>query len=80
MCSCPEAAFRDVSSVLRGLSAAENALERQRQLVGQGIGAQRALVEAEAEVAGLRAEAIDVWQLASPAHYSSGSRDIGHNR
>ncbi|MCB9637269.1 MAG: efflux RND transporter periplasmic adaptor subunit [Sandaracinus sp.] len=38
------------------LSAAENALDRQRQLVGQGIGAQRALVEAEAEVAGLRAE------------------------
>ena len=39
------------------LSAAENALERQRQLVGQGIGAQRALIEAEAEVAGVRAEA-----------------------
>ncbi len=38
------------------LSAAENALDRHRQLVGEGIGAQRALVEAEAEVAGLRAE------------------------
>ena len=38
------------------LAAAQTGLERQRQLVGDGIGAQRALVEAEAEVAGLRAE------------------------
>ena len=39
------------------LRAAENALDRQRQLVEEGIGARRALIEAEAEVAGVRAEA-----------------------
>ncbi len=38
------------------LVAAETSLARQRQLVDQGIGAQRALIEAEATVAGLRAE------------------------
>lgn len=38
------------------LTAAENALERQRQLATEGIGAKRALVEAEAEVGQLRAE------------------------
>ena len=38
------------------LAAAQRALDRQRQLVVEGIGAQRALDEAEAEVAGLRAE------------------------
>lgn len=37
------------------LAAAETALARQRQLVGEGIGAQSALVDAEAVVAGLRA-------------------------
>jgi cobalt-zinc-cadmium efflux system membrane fusion protein len=37
------------------LSAAETALARQRQLVGEGIGAHSALVDAEAVVAGLRA-------------------------
>ncbi|MBZ0120708.1 MAG: efflux RND transporter periplasmic adaptor subunit, partial [Sandaracinaceae bacterium] len=39
------------------MQAAQTALDRQRQLVGEGIGSQRALIEAEAEVAGLRAEA-----------------------
>lgn len=38
------------------LTAAEKALERQRQLASEGIGAKRALVEAEAEVDQLRAE------------------------
>ncbi|MCB9656070.1 MAG: efflux RND transporter periplasmic adaptor subunit [Sandaracinaceae bacterium] len=37
------------------LTAAETALARQRQLVGEGIGAHSALVDAEAVVAGLRA-------------------------
>lgn len=39
------------------LAAAETALQRHRELVEQGIGAQRALIEAEAEVSVLRAEA-----------------------
>lgn len=38
------------------LAAAEAALERQRALVGEGIGAARGLIEAEADFAGLRAE------------------------
>lgn len=38
------------------LAAAESTLQRQRQLSTEGIGAQRALVEAEAEVSQLRAE------------------------
>lgn len=38
------------------LSAAEAALQRQKQLATEGIGAQRALVEAEAEAGELRAE------------------------
>lgn len=38
------------------LSAAETTLRRQQQLTDEGIGAQRALIEAEAEVAELRAE------------------------
>jgi cobalt-zinc-cadmium efflux system membrane fusion protein len=37
------------------LAAAETALERQRQLVGEGIGARSVLVDSEALVAGLRA-------------------------
>lgn len=38
------------------LSAAESTLQRQRQLQAEGIGAQRALIDAEAQVAELRAE------------------------
>lgn len=38
------------------LDGAESALKRQQQLSAEGIGAQRALTEAQAEVAGLRAE------------------------
>jgi cobalt-zinc-cadmium efflux system membrane fusion protein len=38
------------------LTAAESTLKRQKQLSSEGIGAQRALVEAEAEVGQLRAE------------------------
>ena len=45
-----------LAQVRARLSAAETSLARQRQLVDQGIGAQRALIEAEAAVAGLRAE------------------------
>jgi len=39
------------------LSAAEATLQRQRQLTSEGIGAQRSLIEAEAHVGELRAEA-----------------------
>ncbi|MEB2312057.1 MAG: efflux RND transporter periplasmic adaptor subunit [Sorangiineae bacterium] len=42
------------------LSAAEATLERQKQLSAEGIGAQRSLVAAEAEVGELRAEAAGV--------------------
>lgn len=38
------------------LTAAESALQRQKQLSSEGIGAQRSLVEAEAQVGELRAE------------------------
>lgn len=38
------------------LKAAETTLQRQQQLTDEGIGAQRALIEAEAEVAELRAQ------------------------
>ncbi len=48
-------ASSQLSEARAQLSAAETALARQRQLVGQGIGAQSALVDAEAVVAGLRA-------------------------
>lgn len=38
------------------LTAAETTMQRQKQLTDEGIGAQRALIEAEADVAELRAE------------------------
>jgi membrane fusion protein, heavy metal efflux system len=38
------------------MTAAESTLKRQKQLASEGIGAQRAVIEAEAEVAELRAE------------------------
>lgn len=44
------------------LTAAQTALQRQRALSTEGIGAQRALVEAEAQVADLRAEATGLQQ------------------
>lgn len=47
------------------LTAAENAFERQRQLSSEGIGAERALVEAEAVVAELRAEVAGLSQQLS---------------
>lgn len=40
------------------LAAAESALRRQEQLIGEGIGARRGLVEAEAQVRELRAEIV----------------------
>jgi len=44
------------------LTAAQSALARQRTLTTEGIGAQRALVEAEAQVADLRAEVTGLQQ------------------
>lgn len=46
----------DLNRARARLAAAESALERQRQLVAEGIGAARGLSEAEADAAGLRAE------------------------
>jgi cobalt-zinc-cadmium efflux system membrane fusion protein len=45
-----------LDQALARLAAAESALERQRQLSTEGIGAQRSLVDAEAQVGELRAE------------------------
>ncbi len=44
------------------LAAAQSALQRQRTLSSEGIGAQRALIEAEAQVGDLRAEVIGLQQ------------------
>ncbi|MBW2462413.1 MAG: efflux RND transporter periplasmic adaptor subunit [Deltaproteobacteria bacterium] len=49
-------ATAQLAQVRAQLRAAETVLERNRQLVEQGIGAQRALIEAESSVARLRAE------------------------
>lgn len=46
----------DLNRARARLGAVEAAAERQRQLVGEGIGAARGLVDAEADLAGLRAD------------------------
>ena len=54
------------------LSAAEATLRRQQQLSTEGIGAQRALIEAEAQVGELRAE-VEGLRSASSSVFGSGS-------